>query len=180
MDGNDVPDFLDLTYLEQTDVPVALAHVASETVKEMVQSFSLGESTQVETEEEVEGKIASIDLLQSCLTDNEKTQFRLMLRRNRSSLAFTMAELGECKLIPMVIKVDETEGVVSSRLYRYSPQNMDIIDEQVKQLLDLGVIKPSESAWRSPLVVVQKKDGKPRLYTDFCMLNMITRKGKNR
>ena len=68
-----------------------------------------------------------------------------------------MAELGECKLIPMVIKVDETEGVVSSTPYRYSPQKMDIIDEQVKQLLDLGVIEPSESAWRSPLVVVHKR-----------------------
>ena len=80
-----------------------------------------------------------------------------------------MAELGECKLIPMVIKV-ELEGIVSSRPYRYSPQKMDIIDEQVKQLLDLGIIEPSESAWRSPLVVVQKKDGKPRLCTDFRML----------
>ena len=38
-----------------------------------------------------------------------------------------MAELGECKLIPMVIKVDDSEGVVSSRPYRYSPQKMDII-----------------------------------------------------
>ena len=55
---------------------------------------------------------------------------------------------------------------------------MDIIDEQVKQLLDLGVIEPSESAWRSCPVVVQKKDGKPRVCTDFRMLNMITRKDK--
>ena len=47
-----------------------------------------------------------------------------------------MAELGECKLIPMVIKVDESEGIVASRPYWYSPQKMDIIDEQVKQLLD--------------------------------------------
>ena len=61
----------------------------------------------------------------------------------------------------MVIKVDESEGIVSSRPYRYSPQKMDIIDEQLKQLLDLDVIELSESAWRSPLVAVQKKDGKP-------------------
>ena len=39
-----------------------------------------------------------------------------------------MAKLGECKLIPMVIKVDESEGIVASRPYRYSPQKMDIID----------------------------------------------------
>ena len=121
VDNSNVSDFLDLTYLGRTDVPIALGRVAGETVKDMVQSFSLDRPTQVETEEEVEEKIANIDLSQSCLTDNEKTQFRKMLKRNRSSLAFTMAELGECKLIPMVIKVDETEGVVSSRPYRYSP-----------------------------------------------------------
>ena len=178
VDDSNIPEFLDLTYLEQTDVPIALGRVAGETVNEMVQLFSLEKSTQVETEEEIEEKISNIDLSQSCLNDEEKTWFRKMLKRNRSSLAFTMAELGECKLIPMVIKVDETEGVVSSRPYRYSPQKMDIIDEQVKQLLDVGVIEPSESAWRSPLVVVQKKDGKPRLCTDFRMLNMITRKDK--
>ena len=146
--------------------------MAGEAVKEIVQSFSLDGPTQIETEEEVEEKIANIDLSQPCLTVNEKAQFRKMLKRNRSSLAFTMAELGECKLIPMVIKVDKTAGVVSSRPYRYSPQKMD------KQLLDVGVIEPSESTWRSPLLVVQKKDGKPRLCTDFRMLNMITRKDK--
>ena len=126
VDNSNVPDFLDLTYLGRTDVPKALGRVTGEVVNEMVQSFSLDRPTQKETEEEVEEKIANIDLSQSCLTDNEKTQFRKMLKRNRSSLAFTMAELGECKLIPMVIKVDETEGVVSSRRYRCSPQKMDI------------------------------------------------------
>ena len=173
-----VHDFLDVNYLEHTDVPVALGRVAKEAVEELVQSFALGELDHTESEKEMDEKIASIDLSQSCLNDEEKNQFRKMLKRNRNSLAFTMAELGKCNLILMVIKVDETEGVVSSRPYRYSPQKMDIIDEQVKQLLDMGVIEPSESAWRSPLVVVQKKDGKPRICTDFRMLNMITRKDK--
>ena len=157
---------------------MALGRVAKEAVEELVQSFALGELEHTESEREMDEKIAGIDLSQSCLNDEEKNQFRKMLKRNRNSLAFTMAELGKCNLIPMVIKVDETEGVVSRRLYRYSPQKRDIIDEQVKQLLDLGVIEPSESAWRSPLVVVQKKDWKPRLWTDFRMLNMITRKDK--
>ena len=78
------------------------------------------------------------------------------------------------KIAPLKIRVDELQGIVSLRPYRYSPQKMDIIDEQVRQLINIGVIKPSESVWRSALVVVQKKDGKPRLCTDFRMLNMIT------
>ena len=111
-----VPDFLDVNYLEHTDVPRALGRVAKETVEEMVQSLAPSGSKQVENEQETEEKIASIDLAQSCLNEDEK--FRKMLKRNRNSLAFTMAELGECKLIPMVIKVDESEGVVSSLPHR--------------------------------------------------------------
>ena len=103
-----------------------------------------------------------------------------MLLRNQQSLAFSMKELGQCEIAPMKIKVDESQGIVSPRLYWYSPQKMDIIDEQVRQLIDIKVIKPSESARRSPLVVVQKKDGKPRLCTDFRMLIMITFKDKFR
>ena len=178
VDTGQVPEFLDVNYLERSDVPVALGRVAAEAVEEMVESIVPEGSETLKNEQQREDKIADIDLSQSCLSEEEKTQFRKMLKRNRNSLAFTMAELGECKLIPMVIKVDESEGIVASRPYRYSPQKMDIIDEQVKQLLDLGVIEPSESAWRSPLVVVQTKDGKPGLCTDFRILNMITRKDK--
>ena len=47
---------------------------------------------------------------------------------------------------------------MSSRPYRYSPQKRDIINEQVRQLINIGVIEPSESVWLSRLVVVQKKD----------------------
>ena len=128
-------------------------------MEEIVESVTPESSEVLESEQQSEDKIASNDLSQSCLSEEEKTQFRKMLKRKRNSLANTMAELGECKLIPMVIIVDASEGIISSRPYRYSQQKMEIIDKQVKQLLDLGVIEPSETAWRSPLVVVQRKTG---------------------
>ena len=61
---------------------------------------------------------------------NKKQTFRSMLLRNQQSLAFSMKELGQCEIAPMRIKVDELQGIVSSRPNRYSPQKMDIIDEQ--------------------------------------------------
>ena len=73
-----------------------------------------------------------------------KQTFRNMLLKNRQSLAFTMKELGQCEIAPMKKKVDELQGIVSSRPYRYSPQKTDIIDEQVRQLIDIGVIEPSD------------------------------------
>ena len=122
--------------------------------------------------------VNNIDLEKSCLNKEQKVQFKQMLNENRGALAFSMDELGQCEIAPMKIIVDESQGVISTRPYRYSPQKMDTIDKEVRQLIDIGVIEPSESAWRSPLVVVQKKDGKPRLCTDFRMLDQITFKDK--
>jgi len=39
-----------------------------------------------------------------------------------------------------------------------------IFDEEVRAMEAEGVIEPSTSAWSSPVVIVRKKDGKPR----FC------------
>ena len=108
------------------------------------------------------------------MTEDEQRQFKEMLARNADTIAFSMEELGHCTWTPMKIRVDESQGICVTRPYRYSPQKMDIIDDQVKQLLKLGIIEPSESAWRSPLVVVEKKDGQARLCTDYRVLNMMT------
>ena len=143
-----------------------------------VERVQVDQETNEKDRPEAGDEIDSIDFSETELSEEQKGRFKDMLRRNRDSLAFSLEELGECNISPMRIRVDESEGIVSCRPYRYSPQKMDTIDEQVRQLINLGVIEPSVSAWRSPLVVVKKKDGKPRLCTDFLMLNTITVKDK--
>ncbi|XP_011861253.1 PREDICTED: uncharacterized protein LOC105558274 [Vollenhovia emeryi] len=51
-----------------------------------------------------------------------------------------------------------------------------IIEEEVEKMLKEGVIRSSTSPWSSPIVVVQKKDGRPRLCIDYRKLNKVTRK----
>lgn len=44
-------------------------------------------------------------------------------------------------------------------------------------MLKEGVIRPSKSPWSSPIVIVQKKNGKHRrLCIDYRKLNKVTRK----
>ena len=45
---------------------------------------------------------------------------------------------------------------------------------QVQQMLTSGVIRPSNSPWASPVVMVKKKDGSLRFYVDFRQLNATT------
>jgi hypothetical protein len=58
--------------------------------------------------------------------------------------------------------------------YQLSPHHCEIIQEYIKELLELRHIKPSKSPWRFPLLVMVKKDGKPRVVEDLRGLNLLT------
>ncbi len=49
-----------------------------------------------------------------------------------------------------------------------------IMDAQLDELIEQGVIERSESPWASPIVIVTKKGGTYRLCGDFKALNAIT------
>ena len=53
----------------------------------------------------------------------------------------------------------------------------DIEQQQVKEMLRDGVIRPSTSPWASPVVMVKKKDGSMRFCVDFRKMNDATIKG---
>ena len=58
VDTGQVPEFLDINYLESSDVPVALGRVAAEEVEEMVESIVPEGSETLKNEQQSEGKIA--------------------------------------------------------------------------------------------------------------------------
>jgi hypothetical protein len=49
---------------------------------------------------------------------------------------------------------------------------------QLKELLDLGIIRPSVSPWGAPVIFVKKKDGSLRLCIDYMDLNRATVKNR--
>ena len=58
--------------------------------------------------------------------------------------------------------------------YRLSPQKTEYLRKELAELLDLGIVEPSESLWASPIVMVPKSDGTLRLCTDFRKVNAVT------
>jgi hypothetical protein len=62
--------------------------------------------------------------------------------------------------------------------YRMSTPELQELRMQLKELLDLGLIRPSVSPWGAPVIFIQKKDGSWRLCIDYRQLNKATIKNQ--
>lgn len=57
-------------------------------------------------------------------------------------------------------RIPTPEGQVVRSRWRLLPRTQwDVVNREVADMLRLGVIEASQSAWRSPLVLVPKPDG---------------------
>lgn len=79
-------------------------------------------------------------------------------------------ELSATTLFEAPIEVAEG-ACVSKPPYRQSLEQKKKTREQIKELLELGVISRSTSPWSSPITIVRKKDGSPRFCVDFREVN---------
>ncbi|KAL1282690.1 hypothetical protein QQF64_001493 [Cirrhinus molitorella] len=64
--------------------------------------------------------------------------------------------------------------IVRQRPYRIPEARRQAVEEEVQDMLKLGVIEPSRSPWSSPVVMVPKPDGTLRFCNDFRRLNEIS------
>ena len=62
--------------------------------------------------------------------------------------------------------------------YRMAPIELKELNEQLKELLDKGFIRPSTSPWGAPVLFVKKKYGSLWLCIDYRQLNKVTIKNK--
>lgn len=74
------------------------------------------------------------------------------------------------------IETDDNTLPIHMAPYRTGLRKREIITDCVNAMLKQDVIRPSRSDWSSPVVVVPKKNGKPRFCVDYRRLNAITKK----
>ena len=98
-----------------------------------------------------------------------------LLAEYHNIFSLEASKFGCTHLTEHVIKV--TDNTQFKEQFRWIP--LPLVEEahnHLQEMLDLGAICPSQSAWCNVVVLVRKKDGGLWFCTDFCHLNVHTKK----
>ena len=107
------------------------------------------------------------------LNKNQQTQLRELLYKHQDCFAKSKNEVGKCSVLKH--NIDTGCAAPVRQPLRRTPQAYEGEEEKyVKEQLEAGTIRPSNSAWSSPLVMVRKKSGEIRVCVDYRKLNERT------
>ncbi len=74
-----------------------------------------------------------------------------------------------------VIELNENYKIPKKKMYRLSPREKNVMNQQIKELLDKGLIQPSKSPFGAPVIFAKKADGSLRMCIDYRELNQQTK-----
>ncbi|XP_068250803.1 uncharacterized protein [Palaemon carinicauda] len=81
---------------------------------------------------------------------------------------------GRTNILEHDVDVGEASPIKQSP-YRLNPFKRDIVKDEVKYMLDHGLVEPSFSPWSSPVVLVKKEGGEHRLCFGYRKVNSLTK-----
>ena len=109
------------------------------------------------------------------LHEADQRRMKGLMKEYEQTLATKYDPLGITSAIMHDINTGN-EHPIRQQPYRQSPEQKRILENEIKELLSKKIIRPSESPWSSPVVMVPKPDGTTRVCIDFRKLNGITKK----
>lgn len=96
------------------------------------------------------------------LSDNVQEKLNALLKKYKRCFATNNFELENVD-IEMEIRLTNNEPVCY-RPYRLSFHERELVRKIVDELLRNGIIEPSKSSYASPILLVHKKSGEPRVW----------------
>ena len=109
------------------------------------------------------------------LTEANKEQLFYLLGEYADIFAISKEDLGRTAKVQHRINTGNSH-LIRQPLRRIPPAKREEVRQLLKEMLDQDVIKPTNSPWASPVVIVKKKDGSPRFCVDYHKVNTVTRK----
>lgn len=114
--------------------------------------------------------------LTACNSQADRQALADLLCRYASVFSTGEADVGLTDLVHHKIPLRPDTTPIRQPPRRLGPEKDQIVEQEVKKLLEQGMIEPADSEWSSPVVLVKKKDGTWRLCVDYRKLNAVTRK----
>ena len=86
---------------------------------------------------------------------------------------------GKTELTHHSISIVKEEKPIRQRPYRIPRAYQVQVEKELQEMLEQGIIEPSQSEWTSPIVVVKENDGDIRICIHYRKLNAVTKRDAN-
>ncbi|UYV67118.1 hypothetical protein LAZ67_4003958, partial [Cordylochernes scorpioides] len=129
---------------------------------------------------------AEVNFIENIEKQNENDEIQFQINKNLSfkeqeRLKQILAKytdlfssrLGRTNLAKHQIHTEDAKPI-KHKPYRVSAKERTIIKDQIDEMLEEGIIRPSSSPWPFPVILVKKRDGKYRFCVDYRKLNEVT------
>lgn len=109
------------------------------------------------------------------ISQEQKMQLSQVVEAFEDIFALDQSDLGSTDLVTHSINTADNPPL------RQPPRRIPFalrqqVERMVDQMMEDGIVVPSNSPWASPIVLVAKKDGSTRFCVDYRRLNSITKK----
>ena len=109
------------------------------------------------------------------LTEEQLKKLKSLLERYKNCFK-SKNSTGSAKYVEHEITLDVGTLPIKQRQYRVPIAQQEIVKKQVSEMLEDGVIRPSQSPWSSPVLLAKKKSGDWRFCIDFRKINAVTKR----
>ena len=116
-----------------------------------------------------------VDLTDADLTEAQKAELQNLVNKYRDIFALNPNELGRTSLVEHHIDTGN-HSPIRQRPYCVPFAQKERIEQCIDDMLEQGVIRPSTSAWSSPVILIKKPDGSDRFCCDLRKVNSVTKK----
>ena len=109
------------------------------------------------------------------LKESERKQLEALIITHANLFVFQAGEVGRTDRVQHRIKTGDSPPI------RQHPRRLPhglrgVVKDQVQEMLERDIIRPSASPWSSPIVLVKRRDGRFRFCVDYRKLNAVTTK----
>ncbi|XP_035770170.1 uncharacterized protein LOC118455412 [Neolamprologus brichardi] len=175
---------IDIPYKAKSKVPVVLQNLSGHSIVLqpgstlaqvcVAQHISpLAPVSNASSHDKFDGEKLKFNLDESPISEEWKERITTKLKSISEVFAVDDLSYGHTTVVKHHIRlIDDTPFKERSRPIH--PNDREAVKQHLKELLNAGVIRESESPYASPIVVVRKKDGSIRLCVDYRKLNART------